>query len=149
MTWKPNATVATIVEENGKFLLVEEYSDEQLVINQPAGHIEKGESILAAAKRETLEETGYAVNPTHLIGIYTFEAPNGNTYHRFCFSATIENKVENAEIDPDIEKVIWLSKAEIEAQTAKHRSPLVSRCFNDYLANKRYPLELIYEHKAS
>ncbi|MDX1696572.1 MAG: NUDIX hydrolase [Ketobacteraceae bacterium] len=146
MTWKPNATVATIVEDNGKFLMVEEISDGQLVVNQPAGHIEEGESILAAALRETLEETGYHVNLGELIGVYTLKALNGNIYYRFCFSATLSHRDENATIDPDIQNVVWLSKQEIAHEDHRHRSPLVQVCLNDYLAGKRYPLSLIYEH---
>lgn len=147
MTWKPNATVATIVEDNGKFLFVEEYSNGELVINQPAGHIENHESILEAAKRETLEETGYRVELSHLIGLYTYTAPhNGNTYYRFCFSATISEKLQNPTIDPDIENVAWLSYEEIAQQTDRHRSPLVLKCLDDYIAGTRFPLELIYEH---
>ncbi|MCG8672455.1 MAG: NUDIX hydrolase [Pseudomonadales bacterium] len=147
MTWKPNATVATIVEKNGKFLVVEEYSENQLVINQPAGHIEHGEGVLDAAIRETLEETGYRVEPQAFIGFYTYTAPhNQTTYYRFCFSASIVEQLENPEIDPDIENVVWYSLEELKAQTHRHRSPLLMRCLEDYLDGRRYPLELIYEH---
>ena len=149
MTWKPNATVATIVEDNGKFLMVEEFSESRLVINQPAGHIEADEGILTAAHRETLEETGYWVEPRSFLGVYTNKAPNGNTYYRFCFSATIQEKVANATIDPDIETVLWLSQQEINTAQARHRSPLVWRCLQDYLAGKAFPLDMIYEHPIS
>ncbi len=146
MTWKPNATVATIVEDAGRFLMVEEFSDGKLVINQPAGHVDQDESVFAAALRETLEETGYHVNLGELIGIYTFKAPNGNMYYRFCFSANVGHRDDKATIDPDIENVVWLSRNEITDQAERHRSPLVQVCLNDYLAGKRYPLSLIYEH---
>ena len=149
MTWKPNATVATIVEREGQFLMVEEIDDQCMVINQPAGHIEENESIIEAALRETLEETGYQIKIQHLVGIYTYLAPNGNTYYRFCFSGELVAKVENAIIDPDIENVVWLSAAEIDAQTDRHRSPLVAPCLQDYLAGKRFPLDLIHEHPRS
>ena len=149
MTWKPNATVATIIERDGQFLMVEEIDNQELVINQPAGHIEDNESIIEAALRETLEETGYSVTIQHLIGIYTYLAPNGNTYYRFCFSGEILEQVENATIDADIENVVWLSADDIEAQNKRHRSPLVIQCLQDYLNNKRFPLDLIYEHPKS
>lgn len=146
MTWKPNATVATIIEHAGRFLMVEEFSDGNLVINQPAGHIDQDESILDAARRETLEETGHHVELTDLVGIYTFKAPNGNTYYRFCFGASVLRHDKKATIDPDIENVIWLSEDEIKAQAERHRSPLVAVCLRDYLAGQRLPLSLIYEH---
>ncbi|PIE41220.1 MAG: NUDIX hydrolase [Gammaproteobacteria bacterium] len=150
MTWKPNATVAVIVEQDNKFLLVEEFSHEKLVINQPAGHIEANETILEAVIRETLEETGYRVAPQHLTGFYTYTSPNnGITYYRFCFSATIVEKLENPRIDPDIENIVWLTRDELQQAESRHRSPLVMRCIDDYLAGKRYPLDLIYEHPAS
>ena len=149
MTWKPNATVATIVEKDGHFLMVEEISDGKLVINQPAGHIEEGESITDAAVRETLEETGYHVKVEAFIGIYTFRAPNGTIYYRFCFSAAVTHRDEDPDIDPDIEKVLWLSKKDISERSDDHRSPLLQACLDDYLAGKRYPLSLIYEHPAA
>lgn len=147
MTWKPNATVAVIIENEGKFLFVEEFSNDQLVINNPAGHIEANEGILEALVRETLEETGYRVEPQNLVGFYTYTAPhNGTTYYRFCFSASIIEKIENATIDPDIENILWLTLNEIKQAKSRHRSPLLMRCLNDYLSGKRYPLDLIYEH---
>lgn len=147
MTWKPNATVASIVEDNGKFLLVEEYSNQQLVINQPAGHIEENELILDAVVRETLEETGYLVEPQHLVGFYTYHAPhNGVTYYCFCAYAKVIEKKENATIDPDIENVVWMTLDEIKAEADRHRSPLLMRCIADYLEGKQIPLDFIYEH---
>ena len=146
MIWKPNATVATIVEDAGRFLMVEEFSDGKLVINQPAGHVDQDESIFAAARRETLEETGHYVDLTGLVGIYTYKAPNGNTYYRFCFSATVIRHDPDATIDPDIEAPVWLSNDAISEQSDRHRSPLVQVCIDDYLSGKRFPLSLIYEH---
>jgi 8-oxo-dGTP pyrophosphatase MutT (NUDIX family) len=151
--WTPHATVATIVEKDGLFLLVEEsrlineQGDFGIVYNQPAGHIDEGESITAAAIRETFEETRWQVALKHLIGIYIYTAPaNGVTYHRYCFAAeAISHHTENT-LDDGILDAKWLSWDEIQ-QLDNLRSPLVKRCFQDHMEGKQYPLELIYEHK--
>ena len=150
--WTPHATVATIVEKDGKFLLVEEkrlinsQGDLGIIYNQPAGHVDEGESILEAAVRETLEETRWQVKLKHLIGIYIFTAPaNGITYHRYCFAAeALCHQAEN-ELDDGILAAKWFSWNEI--QTLDNlRSPLVKRCFKDHIDGRHYPLDLIYEH---
>lgn len=152
--WTPHATVATIVEKDGKFLLVEERRliNEQgefgIVYNQPAGHVDEGESIMAAAIRETLEETRWQVKLKHLVGIYIFTAPaNGITYHRYCFAAEALMHQTESELDDGILDAKWFSWEEI--QTLNNlRSPLVKRCLQDHIDGKQYPLDLIYEHTA-
>ena len=152
--WTPHATVATIVEKDGKFLLVEERRliNEQgefgIVYNQPAGHVDEGESIMAAAIRETLEETRWQVKLKHLVGIYIFTAPaNGITYHGYCFAAEALMHQAESELDDGILDAKWFSWEEI--QTLNNlRSPLVKRCLQDHIDGKQYPLDLIYEHTA-
>ena len=146
MIWTPHATVATIVEQNGKYLLVEEVVEGTPVLNQPAGHIEEHESIQAAAIRETLEETGWHVKLTDLVGIYNYLAPNGVTYYRFSFAAEAVQQVPGAQLDYGIIGPVWLSLDELQARRSQWRSPLVRRCIEDFAAGKRYPLDLIYEH---
>lgn len=146
MIWTPHATVATIVEKNGKYLLVEEVVNGETVLNQPAGHVEEDESILAAALRETLEETGWKVELTGLVGIYNYPAPNGVTYYRFSFAAEAIREVTDAQLDDGIIGPVWLSLEELENRRSQWRSPLVKRCIEDFAAGKRYPLDLIYEH---
>ncbi len=152
--WAPHATVAAIVEKDGKFLLVEERrlindrGEFGIVYNQPAGHVDEGESIMAAAIRETLEETRWEVKLKNLIGIYIFKAPaNGVTYHRYCFSAEPIKHHTSSELDDGILDAKWFSWEEIQ-QLNNLRSPLVKRCIQDHINGKQYPLDLIYEHTA-
>lgn len=143
--WTPHATVATIIKVDERFLMIEEYAHgDTPVINQPAGHIEEGETIVEAAKRETLEESGWHVDPIGLVGFYVFKAPNNVTYHRYCLFADAVSEVPNAKLDTGIIAAHWLTLAEIEAST-QLRSPLVLTSIKDYLAGKRYPLDLITE----
>lgn len=148
MIWTPHATVAAIVEREERFLLVEELSSSgQRVFNQPAGHVEEHESILAATRRETLEESGWHVEPKALVGIYTYKAPSNDvTYYRFCYACKAVNEIENAELDDGIIAAHWLTIEEIKSKRDQLRSPLVLKCIEDYIAGKRYPLELVYEH---
>lgn len=147
MTCMPHATVATIVEKDGKFLFVKEYADNIEVINQPAGHVEANESIIDASIRETLEESGWEVTPESLVGIYTYRPPSSDaTYYRFCFASKANRQIEDYPIDTDIHGQCWLTPEELYAETIAHRSPLVSLCVRDYMDGKRYPLSLIYEH---
>ncbi len=146
MTWAPHATVATIVERNGKLLLVEELSHNQQVFNQPAGHIEEGETIFEAAIRETLEETGWQVELKSFLGIYTYLAPqNGVTYYRFCFVAEAIEQL-TTKLDKDIVAAHWMGRTEVTALGERLRSPLVSRCVEDYYTKPHLNLETIYEH---
>lgn len=139
---RPAVTVATIVERDGRFLLVEEETPRGLRLNQPAGHLEWGESLAAAAVRETLEETAWRVEPYALVGIYRWEAPdNGQTFIRFAFAATALAPVPGRALDAGIARALWLPHAEIAARPGELRSPLVLRCLDDYRAGRRIALE--------
>ncbi|MEP1594573.1 MAG: NUDIX hydrolase [Halieaceae bacterium] len=146
-TWKPNATVATVVERDGKYLLVEERDKTtgEMVFNQPAGHLEEGESLVAAAYRETMEETGWEIGITGVLSIALHRAPsNGITYLRTTFVGTGVKQVEDAELDSDIHAVHWLTPDEIRANSAKMRSPLVIASIEQHQQGVFYPLDLIY-----
>jgi 8-oxo-dGTP pyrophosphatase MutT (NUDIX family) len=137
-------TVASVVEHDGRFLLVEEETRAGLRLNQPAGHVESGESIVAAAARETLEEAAWQVEPSALVGIYQWRAPdNGLTYIRFTFAASPRLHEPSRALDRGIVRALWLSYAEIAACRERHRSPLLMRSIDDYLSGRRWPLELI------
>ena len=145
--WTPHVTVATVVERANRYLLVEERDKTtgELVFNQPAGHLESGESLPAAALRETLEETGWEVELTGVLGIALYTAPaNGITYHRTTFLATPLRPVENARLDPDIYRVHWLDYEEILAKSARMRSPLVLASIERQRQGQSYPLEFCY-----
>jgi 8-oxo-dGTP pyrophosphatase MutT (NUDIX family) len=142
-TWKPSATVAAVIERNGRFLLVEEPVAGRLVLNQPAGHLDPGESLVAACRREVLEETAHRFEPTALVGIYRWHyAPADVTFLRFCFRGRIEG-LERRPLDPQITALHWLSREELAARRADHRSPLVQRCVDDYLAGRQFSLEVL------
>lgn len=144
MVWKPHVTVAAVIERDGKFLLVEEETESGLAFNQPAGHLEAGESLIDAVVRETLEETAYQFRPTALVGVYRWRHPVKDlTYLRFAFAGELLGEALPRALDTGIVAARWLSLAEIQAQSARHRSPLVQRCCDDYLAGRRYPLELL------
>ncbi|WP_375738257.1 NUDIX hydrolase [Pseudomonas boanensis] len=144
MSWQPHITVATIVEDQGRFLLVEERADGRNVLNQPAGHLEPDETLLEAALRETLEETGWEVELTGVTGIYLYTAPsNGVTYQRVCFAARPLRHHPTRALDDGIIGARWLTREELEAQSAHWRSHLVARCIDDYLKSERFPLSLI------
>ena len=149
MIWTPHATVATIVEKDGRFLFVDEMADGKRVLNQPAGHVDEREPILQAALRETMEETGWEVEITHLIGIYTYTNPQQITYYRFCYAARPVRQIPDAKLDHDIIGPVWLNLDELEARREQWRSPLVIKCVQDYLAGRRFPLDLVYEHPLS
>ncbi len=142
--WKPNTVVAAIVEADGKFLFVEEMADGRAVYNQPAGHLDPGETLLQAVARETLEEAGWDIEPLGLVGIYLMApADSAVTYLRFCFHARAVKHYPTRVLDTEILGAVWMSRDELAAQSPKHRSPLVLRCVDDYLAGKRFPLALI------
>lgn len=142
--WYPHLTVATIVEINGKFLIVKELSDGKTVLNQPAGHVDKNETLIEAASRETLEETGWHVTIDALVGFYMYSPPdNGITYFRALFAATAQEQEPNYKLDEDIIEAQWLSLKELHQQASMLRSPMVLQCVEDYLANRRLPLDCI------
>ena len=144
MIWKPNVTVAAIVEQDGKFLLVEEHTSQGLRFNQPAGHLEANESLLQAVVRETREESAYDFEPHALVGIYRWHAEASNTtYLRFAYSGSILGHHPEQALDNGIVRAVWITPEEIRASADRHRSPLILRSVEDYLAGKRYPLELI------
>lgn len=147
MIWKPDVTVAAVVERDGKFLLVEEETEAGLAFNQPAGHLEEGESLLDAAVRETLEETAYRFKPTHLVGVYNWKHPTkGVTYLRFAFAGELRGYEAGRPLDDGIVGARWLTLDEIKACQARHRSPLILRCVEDLIAGKRYPLDLLVHY---
>jgi 8-oxo-dGTP pyrophosphatase MutT (NUDIX family) len=141
--WYPHATVAAIVEDDGRFLMVQERSSSgEIVVNQPAGHIEDGESIIEALVRETLEETGHEIDPVSLVGIYRWVHPAGHTFLRFTFAGTILRKHDSFEIDPDIIRPLWLTPEDIRRDHTP-RSPLVLENIADYLQGHHYPLDIL------
>lgn len=140
--WKPHVTVAAIVERDGYFLCVEEDVDGRRVYNQPAGHLDPGESLVAACAREALEETGWSVEPYALIGLYRLELP-ALTYLRVCFAAHALRHDPARALDTGIVAAPWLTRAELAATPERLRSILVLRCVDDYLAGARYPLAVV------
>ena len=144
MVWKPHVTVAAVVHRERRFLLVEEHTDMGVRLNQPAGHLEDGESLLAACVRETLEETAHIVEPTALLGIYQWRPKDRDlTYLRFTFIANMTGVAKGRALDTGIIGAVWLTAEEIEAQVARHRSPLVLQFVTDFLAGRSHPLDLI------
>jgi len=144
MVWKPHVTVAAVIERNGEFLLVEERADGRLVLNQPAGHLEPGESLLDAVVRETLEETGWHFTPQALLGVYRWSHPErGFTYLRFAFLGHARERADGAALDDGIVRTVWLTPEALRREHARHRSPQVQRCVDDCLAGQRYPLALL------
>jgi 8-oxo-dGTP pyrophosphatase MutT (NUDIX family) len=142
--WKPNATVAAIVEKEGKFLLVEETTSRGNRFNQPAGHLEDNETIINAVIRETLEETAYDFCPSALLGIYHWKHDhNHTTYLRFAFIGSVGKHYAEQRLDDGIIRAVWMSIDEIREKKALMRSDQVLTCFEDYLAGKHYPLETI------
>jgi 8-oxo-dGTP pyrophosphatase MutT (NUDIX family) len=149
--WKPNVTVAAVIERQGKFLFVEEEVDDgrgrggvEIRYNQPAGHLDEGESLLAACARETLEETAWQFTPRELLGIYQWRRPAGDiTYLRFAYCGDLGEFDAQRKLDQGIIQALWLTPAEIEALSSRHRSPLVMQCIADYLAGRRFPLDLL------
>ena len=150
--WKPSVTVAAIIEREGRFLLVEEHTQDGLRLNNPAGHLDPGENPIQACARETLEETAFHFTPDALVGIYMsrFEKavpgqdkPLDITYMRFAFCGTLGEHVAGQALDEGIVRTLWLTPDEIRACVPLHRSPLLLTCMEDYLAGKRYPTALL------
>jgi ADP-ribose pyrophosphatase YjhB (NUDIX family) len=147
MVWKPNVTVAAVLEQDGKYLLVEEQTSNGIQFNQPAGHWEPGETLAAAAAREVLEESAYEFEPQYLLGVYRWHAPKADiTFLRFSFGGRLLAHHPERELDDGIIRALWMTPDEIHSTHERHRSPLVLRCIEDYQAGKRYPLDLIVHY---
>jgi 8-oxo-dGTP pyrophosphatase MutT (NUDIX family) len=147
--WHPSVTVAAIIEQDGKFLLVEEHTPEGLRLNNPAGHLDEGESLVQACAREALEETAHPFMSTALIGIYMsrFQRPalqQDITYLRFAFCGTLGQAIAGQRLDEGIVRTLWLTPEEIRASQERHRSPLLMKCVEDYLRGQRFPLESLH-----
>ena len=155
-TWAPHVTVAAVVERDGRFLLVEEHTPAGLRLNQPAGHLEAGESLAQAVMRETLEETAQPFTPEALVGVYmthfsrpdTVDGPqDGVTYLRFTYCGSMAGgPIAGRALDPDIVRTVWMSADELRACPERHRTPLVMQCVDDYLAGRRFPLDFVQTH---
>jgi len=144
MGWNPEVTVAAVVMRDGRFLLVEERISGSLVLNQPAGHLEDGESLQAAVIRETREETAWRFLPQALIGTYLWRNPaNGRSFLRFAFCGDVDDFRPRQPLDKGIVRAIWYTREELLGQAARLRSPLVLRCVDDFLAGRRHPLESV------
>jgi 8-oxo-dGTP pyrophosphatase MutT (NUDIX family) len=142
--WKPSVTVAAVIENDGRFLLVEEEVNGRRVLNQPAGHLDPGESLLEAVVREVLEETAHRFEPTGLVGVYRWLYDKEEvTFLRFCFSGESLAVERDRRLDKEILALHWLTPAEIRERAPQHRSPLVLRCVEDHLAGRHFPLQVL------
>ena len=150
--WKPSVTVAAVAEREGRFLLVEEHTEDGLRINQPAGHLEPGETLLQAVAREAVEETAHPFNPTALLGVYLWRAPGPDrttTFLRFAFTGELGERIAEMTLDHGIVRTLWLTPQELAQRRAQWRSPLVARCIDDHLKGQRFPLEVLYTHSSA
>jgi 8-oxo-dGTP pyrophosphatase MutT (NUDIX family) len=139
-----DVTVAAIIERDGRFLMVEERAAGGLVLNQPAGHLEQGESLVTAVIRETIEETGHHFEPNHVVGFYLWRSEEAQkTYLRVVFCGTAEPSADAAALDEEIVAVHWLTRAQLLSKQRQLRSPMVMRCLDDYLSGRRYPLHCL------
>jgi 8-oxo-dGTP pyrophosphatase MutT (NUDIX family) len=143
--WQPDVTVATVVVDGGRLLMVEEAVGGKLVLNQPAGHLEPDEGLVDAARRETREETGWDVRVTAFVGAYQWKADSGRHYLRFAFAAEPVAHDPARALDEGIVRALWMTPAELQAAGARHRSPLVWRVVADHLAGRRHPLALLQQ----
>jgi 8-oxo-dGTP pyrophosphatase MutT (NUDIX family) len=151
--WKPNVTVAAVIERNGLFLLVEEETSDGLLLNNPAGHLDPGESPLQAVVRETLEETACGFTPTGFLGMYMSRfrrtrTGEDTTYLRLAFVGDVGEPDATLQLDEGIVRTVWMTADEIRACPERHRSPLVVECINAYLAGQRFPLEIVSVHES-
>jgi 8-oxo-dGTP pyrophosphatase MutT (NUDIX family) len=153
--WKPSVTVAAIIERDARYLLIEEHTPEGLRLNNPAGHLEPGESLVQACAREALEETAHSFHPDHLVGVYLarFQRPTATdpaeqdiTYLRFAFGGTVGDLEPDRSLDAGIVRVCWLSLDEVRASVERHRSPMVLQCVEDHARQQRLPLTLLHTH---
>jgi len=144
MIWKPNVTVAAVIERDGHFLVVEEESADGPVINQPAGHLEENESLETAVIRETLEETGYEFSPTALIGSFLWQNPTNNiTYFRVTYTGVVSDEPISSTLDEGIIRTLWMTRSQLEEQQARLRSPIILQTIDQYLLGKTYPLDAV------
>jgi phosphatase NudJ len=146
--WKPSLTVAAVIECDGRYLLVEEHTPEGLRLNNPAGHLEPGESPQQAAVREVLEETGRRFEPHAIVGVYLsrFRRPATGediTFVRIAFAGSVGEPEPGRRLDAEIVRTLWCTRDEIRAALARHRSPLLMRCVDDHARGRAWPLELI------
>ncbi len=142
--WQPDVTVATVVVRDGRLLVVEETVRGRQVLNQPAGHLEPDESLAEAALRETLEETGWEVALTAFVGAYQWTSPtDGRHFLRMAFAAQPVRHHPERPLDEGIVRALWLTPAELAAESDRHRSPLVWRVVEDFLAGRRLPLDAL------
>jgi 8-oxo-dGTP pyrophosphatase MutT (NUDIX family) len=151
--WKPNVTVAAIIERDGRYLLIEEHTQEGLRLNNPAGHLDPGESPAQGCARETLEETAHTFTPTALVGVYLsrFQRPAQGediTYIRLAFCGELGDLQPHLKLDEGIVRTLWMSPEEVRASANRHRSPLVLRCIEDHLAGQRFALTVIHTDPA-
>lgn len=150
--WKPNVTVAAVIERDGRFLLVEERGADGLRLNNPAGHLDPGESLVDACVRETLEETAYEFRPTALIGVYLSRQrptggnarPNPVTYLRFAFCGELGAFDPLRRLDHGIVRTLWMTLDEMQSSVARHRSPALLLCVQDYRAGRRLPIDMLH-----
>ena len=147
--WRPSVTVAAVIERDGRFLMIEEETSEGLRINNPAGHLDPGETPAEGCAREALEETAWHFRPTQLLGIYIARFQRSTTgeditYLRFAFTGELGEEVPHRPLDVGIVRTLWMTPDELRATAERHRSPLVLRCLEDYLAGVRLPLSAIY-----
>ena len=147
--WKPNVTVAALIERDGHFLLVEEDPADGLRLNNPAGHLDPGESPIQACIREVLEETAHDFTPTAVVGVYLnrfrrTRTGDDITYLRFAFAGQLGTHHGWRALDEGIVRTVWMTPEEIRATRERHRSPLLLRCLDDYLAGQRFSLNLVH-----
>jgi 8-oxo-dGTP pyrophosphatase MutT (NUDIX family) len=143
MPLRPDVTVAALAEVDGRFLVVEEKIKGRLVFNQPAGHVEPGESLLEAVRRETLEETAWRFTPHAVLGIYLWHPTSGHPTLRFAFTGSVHDHDPTRALDRGILRTHWLTRSELEEREPRLRTPLVLRCIDDYLAGRRHSLDLV------
>mgnify|MGYP001627395630 FL=1 len=147
--WRPSVTVAAVIERDGRFLMIEEETSEGLRINNPAGHLDPGETPAEGCAREAMEETAWHFRPTHLLGVYISRFQRSTTgeditYLRFAFTGELGEEVPGRALDHGIVRTLWMTPEELRATAERHRSPLVLRCLDDYLAGVRLPLSAVY-----
>lgn len=146
MSIRPDLTVAAIVERNGQFLLVEERVANRMVFNQPAGHVERGETLVQAASREALEETAWKFTPEALVGIYLWEQPERQrSFLRVAFCGQVSGHDPQRRLDRGIERAVWMTREQVILRGSRMRTPMVLKCIDDYLAGRRYPIDIVAE----